>query len=141
MNKIKVFVENLVRAHWEKLLIGLLPFFLLGIHSYWLINKNDIDVWFYYGYFRNFLDYWNTYSVDEGRTYFGTRLPYIVPGHLVYSIFDAATARYVFRLLVVYPLIIFSFWFVVKAHAARSTAFVVSIMFATDIFFITGSWV
>ena len=136
MNKIRVFVDNLLRSHWEKLLIGLLPFFLLGIHSYWLINKTDIDVWFYYGYFRNFLDYWNTYSVDEARTYYGTRLPYIVPGHLVYSIFDAATARYVFNLLLVYPLVIFSFWFVVKAHTARSTAFVVSVMFATDIFFI-----
>ncbi len=49
MNKIKVFVEDVVRSHWDKLLIGLLPFFLLGIHSYWLINKNYIDVWFYYG--------------------------------------------------------------------------------------------
>jgi len=136
MNKIKVFVEDVVRSHWDKLLIGLLPFFLLGIHSYWLINKNDIDVWFYYGYFRNFLDYWNTYSPGEARTYFGTRLPYIVPGHLVYSIFDGVIARYVFNLLVVYPLIIFSFWFVVKAHTARSTAFAVSVMFATDIFFI-----
>lgn len=129
-------VARSIEAHWEKVALLLLPFILATINSCWLINKNDIDVWFYYGYFHHFLDYWNTFSPSEGQTYYGTRIPYTALGHLVYSLFDAQAARYVLNLFVFYPIAVFSLFYVVRVHTSRGVAFVISAMLATDLFFI-----
>ena len=128
--------RRVLSDYWELLLLFLWPFVLLGFGAQWMVNKTDIDVWFYYGYFQHFLDFWSTYTPTEAHTYYGTRLPFILPGYLTYYIFGDTLGRYVFKLVIVYPAIVFSFWYIARLHTSRLGGFLAAFIFATDIFFV-----
>ncbi len=125
---------------WD--LLGLLgiPLLLLLVNPVWLSNKfDDADTWLYYGHFQQF---YNPAPAGSGVLidYIRTRLPYILPGAVLYRVLADDVAR-VALMLLVYCGTVVPFWYVVRAHAGRQAAFATTGLLATDLFFIrTVGW-
>ncbi|HEY0294149.1 MAG TPA: hypothetical protein VGC69_02305 [Bordetella sp.] len=129
-------IQRLVADHWEKGLLLIFPTVLWWSYPLWIVDKTDLDVWFYYGYFRHFFEFWNYFSIDEAHKYYGTRVPYIGLGHIFWHFLNPDAARYAFHALFLYPVIILCFWYVARVHTSRGVAFAAASMMGTDIFFI-----
>lgn len=99
----------------------------------------DVDTWFYFGHFNNFSEYRNI-DANIARNYYQTRLPYTIPGFLVFSIFSDALAKFVFGYLV-YVTIIFSVFYTLSAHLSRTASALAVVLLTSDIFFVrTFGW-
>jgi hypothetical protein len=81
-----------IRPAYYLLFPGLLAALTVAIPDWHFSSPFDVDPWVYYGYFRHFRSY--TTQLFAG-TYYGTRLGWTVPGHLVYAIFDPERASFV----------------------------------------------
>jgi len=75
------------------LVIVLLPFLLVAANSRWIFTSlKFIDAWVSFGYFQHLRAYESTLFPD---LYYGSRLPWLLPGHLAYRLFEPITANYV----------------------------------------------
>ena len=114
----------------------MLPWILFKLNPVWTVNRHDIDVWFYYGYFNNGLDFWSEFSPSEALKYYGTRLPIILPGHIFYMLFGNEFGRNLFKFGFIFPITIVSFsYFLTRHFSIRVSALIVS-MLAIDIYFL-----
>ena len=112
-----------------------IPVLLFLINPVWLSNRfSDIDTWFYYGNFLHLFDY-RFDTGDIGNDYYRTRLPYILPGAVIYRFFSDSVARFIFMELV-YSAIILSFWYVIRTHTSRPIAFASASLLALDLYFL-----
>ena len=82
-----------------------------------------IDTWLYHGYFLNLRHHVPAFA----GTYYGSRLAWILPGALVYSLFKALTANLVLRLFLLTVSILAVFWQVQRRHGTR-VSFLVSLL-------------
>ncbi len=118
---------------------GLIFLALLPI-AVWIINPNvlgnvvgDVDTWFYFGNFMA-LGQYTGYDFNGVSDYYQTRLPYIIPGYIVFHLFSLAWAKAIFAYLC-YATTISSMFYSLRAHMAERTAALVLMVMASDIFF------
>lgn len=128
------------------LLLLCLPIFLVWVDNSWIlsyvINKktgiyfegittDPIDPWIYLGYFLNLPEHLHTFSA----TYFGTRLPWLIPGYFIHSWFAPVTAAYVLHILF-YEIAIISFYFILKMTVNQRVALLASIFMGCHYYFL-----
>ena len=118
----------------QRFMIVLLPVVLTLTNSHWLVNKNDIDVWFYFGYFKDFLAFSDSYSPDFAHTYYGTRLPFTLPGHLIFKLFGVSYGNFVLSVLFIYLLTVFSFYRILRLYVNRNVALLGTLLLTTDVY-------
>lgn len=88
------------------------PFLLLAVSTDWIYSASGaIDAWLYLGYCRNFVQY-----VSElfPKTYYASRLGFIIPGIVSYTLFPPVIANIVLHLFFFY-LATFSIFYTVRA--------------------------
>jgi hypothetical protein len=82
------------------LALAALPWLLIAYDDSWLYSTpGSIDAWLYHGYLRNYPAY--VASLFPG-TYYGSRLGWILPGHLAYTVLPPLAANLVLHLVVYY---------------------------------------
>ena len=125
-------LKRQIKANWEILLLLLLPVLLLLINQSWIFNPNgSLDPWFYFGYFLRLKQYLITFS----DAYYGTRLSWILPGYLAYSLFPPLVANYVLHLSFYY-LATLSLYFILRPSVGRRAAFLTSASMGCYAFFL-----
>jgi hypothetical protein len=81
------------------LVILLLPIAILMLDNRWMYTSvGYIDAWLYQPYFRHFPDLLRAFP----DAYFGTRLPWIIPGFVLHQLFPPVTAHFILHLGVYY---------------------------------------
>lgn len=119
-------------------MLVLLPVIALLANPEILGNRiGDIDTWFYYGHFTSLGDYRNVEPQLVGNNYYQTRLPYLIPGYLIFSLFSEPVAKFVLAYLS-YAAAVGCFYYIVLANFGRQHAGLVTVLFATDVFFVRG---
>jgi len=125
-------LKRQIKANWEILLLLLLPVLLLLINQIWIFNPNGtIDPWVYFGYFIRL----KQYLIAFPEAYYGSRLSWILPGHLAYSLFSPLIANYVLH-LGFYYLATLSLYFILKPSVGRRAAFLASASMGCYSFFL-----
>ncbi len=115
-------LKRQIKANWEILLLLSLPILLLLISQAWIFNPlSNIDSWIYLGYFIRL----KQYLIAFPEAYYGTRVSWILPGHLVYSLFSPLVANYVLHLGLYYIATI-SIYLVLRPSVGRRAAFLAS---------------
>jgi len=117
-----------VRAHLyngiDIIILLLVPAFLCLVVRDWVFSTSGyIDPYIYLGYFRNFEHYFTFF----GDTYYGTRLPFIIPGYICYKIFPPLLANYVLH-LGFYYLALFSLYFILRMAVNRRAALLTAVL-------------
>ena len=127
-----VLVKRKIQGNWEILLLLLLPILLLLINQVWIFTPNGtVDPWVYFGYFIRL----KQYSIAFPDGYYGTRLSWILPGYLAYSLFPSLVANYVLH-LGFYYLATFSLYFILRPSVGRRAAFLTSASMGCYAFFL-----
>ncbi|MEX0267933.1 glycosyltransferase family 39 protein [Leptolyngbyaceae cyanobacterium UHCC 1019] len=125
-------IKREVKARWEILLLLLLPFLLLLINQIWIFHPNGaIDPWIYSGYFIRL----KQYLIAFPDAYYGSRLSWILPGYLAYSLFPPLVANYVLH-LGFYYLATLSLYLILQPSVGRRAAFLTSISMGCYAFFL-----
>src|SRR4030042_6743190 len=109
-----------VRLHTaiDIVILVLTPAFLCLVVPDWIFTQtSSIDPYVHLGYIRNFGHYFAFF----GDTYYGTRLPFIIPGYICYKIFPPLLANYVLH-LGFYYLALFSLYFILRIAVNRRAA-------------------
>ncbi len=117
-----------------------LPLLICAINPIVLGNRlADVDTWFYFGHFLS-LGKFAHIDAFYANNYYQTRLPYTIPGYVIFHLFPLALAKIVFALSV-YAVIAGSLFYTLKAHIGQRAAALSIVLMATDIFFIrTAAW-
>ena len=115
------------------LLLLAFPFALVSANSNWLYSPLGwVDQWVYFGYFLHL----QPFKADLfPNLYYGTRLPWILPGYVVHRLFDVMTAKYVLH-FGFYYLAVFPMYCLLKRAAGRRTALLGAVLFATHAAFL-----
>jgi hypothetical protein len=115
-----------VAYHWAVILAT--PFLLLAVNPNSFINPNGngyIDPWLYTGFFLSLPDH----LIVFGRSYYATRLSWLLPGYAVHQIFPPLIANYVLHIGFFYILLA-AVYCLIKSGINRTTAFVVTLLVA-----------
>ena len=97
-------INNVIKFktdHYYYLLLLVFPFILLLANNGWIFPNAYIaifDDWIYLGYFLNFAQYVKLFDQPWDMIYFGSRLPWILPGYALYHIFSPKLANYILHL-------------------------------------------
>lgn len=101
------------RIDWGFLVILALPWAILYTGANWIfdyvVGTNMIDTWIYSGFFLDLSAHLKRFPA----TYYGSRLAWILPGHLVYALFPFRIAPYVLHMGVFYAAVL-SLYFTLK---------------------------
>jgi len=112
-----------------------LPWALLSIGSNWIfayvMGSNVIDPWFYFGFFLSLRNHLRIFPA----TYYGSRLSWILPGHLVYQVFSPAIAPYVLHIGLYYTSMI-PFYLILKHIIGRDTALLTAVLMGSYGYFL-----
>lgn len=121
-------------------LLILLPFVIGAINPIVLGNRlADVDTWFYFGHFLS-LGKFAHIDAFYANNYYQTRLPYTIPGYVIFHLFPLALAKIVFALSI-YTTIVGSLLYTLKSQIGRRAAMLAAALLATDIFFVrTAAW-
>ena len=115
--------------------LALLPWLVLAFYSGWIYNSlAGIDHWIYFGYFLNYPRYVAEWFPDR---YYGSRLPWVLPGYLLHLFFDPKTARYILH-LGFYYIAVFSLYALLRKAVGARTALLTSVLFGTYSFFLAA---
>ena len=117
-------------------LLSLIPTTLYVVNPIWMNNPpGDWDVWMYYGYIRHLFQYYHD-GIWPANAYIGTRLAYYLPAHLFYLAAGDQGYRIWFNLLFCCPIIILSFFYVMRSNLDLRVATASSVILATDLYFL-----
>lgn len=135
MTKSENFVFSL-KNKFIVLFLLIFPFAIYFINPIFTSNPiGDWDVWMYYGYIRHLFQY-SHYEIWPANEYIGTRITYFLPGHIVQEIFGADQYKLIFNIGICYSIIILSLYYIVARYTPAWTAFSISILLATDLYFL-----
>jgi hypothetical protein len=115
------------RAWWQwLLLLAVLPAVLTVALPDWFYSQSDyIDAWVYHGFFRHL----ETYAGGMfPRTYYGSRLGWIVPGYVAYHLFSPRIATIVLH-LTFYSVAVSSVYLIVRRISNASSALFAAVAF------------
>ncbi len=89
-------------------------------------------MWFYLGHFQSLGEYRST---DDylARNYYQTRLPYIIPGYLIFHLFPDALAKLVFAYLI-FGTIVSALIFFLRTYVRIEAALLAALLLTCDIF-------
>lgn len=91
------------------ILLVIPAFLCLAVPDWIFANTSFRDSYVYLGYIRNFSHHITVFA----GTYYGTRLPFIIPGYICYKIFPPLVANYVLH-LGFYYVALFSLYFILR---------------------------
>jgi hypothetical protein len=113
------------------LALALLPWLVLAVVSAWIYNPlNGIDYWIYFGYFLNYPRY--VAELFPNR-YYGSRLPWVLPGYLLHLFLNPKTARYILHLSFYYAAL-FSLYGLLRRSVGARVALLTAVLFGTHSF-------
>ena len=115
-----------VAYHWAVILAT--PFLLLAVNPNTFINPNGngyIDPWLYTGFFLSLPDH----LIVFGRSYYATRLSWLLPGFAVHQVFSPLTANYILHIGFFY-ILLSAVYCLITAGVNRATAFIVTLLVA-----------
>lgn len=113
------------RSKWVLLL---LPVLLAALNSNWMYSPAGyIDAWVYTGYFHHLIAFKSALFPD---LYYGSRLPWLLPGYLAYRFLSLYIANYVLHFTFYYAAT-FSFYYLLKRGFGRWNALIGTILFGT----------
>jgi hypothetical protein len=118
------------------LILLLLPLFLVCLDESWMFRSFlyiTYDSWFYFGYFLDLKHHLKSFS----ENYYGTRLPWILPGSLVYQLFSPLVANYVLHLTLYYAAN-FSLYQILKRLVNQKTALLMAVLMGCHCFFLAA---
>jgi hypothetical protein len=95
--------------------LPIIQFFLIPNLFFW-INAGAIDPWLYTGYFLSFPHH----LAEFGGTYYGSRLPWILPGYAIYSFLPSLPASYFLHFGFYYTLLLTSYLLIKRATDKRT---------------------
>jgi len=136
LNRVSCYLAGLkslaLKVDRGLLLLLALPLFLLLANPSWILTPTgSIDPWVYFGYFRNLGHHLWTFA----GTYYGTRLPQIIPGYLCNRLFPPLAAEYVLHLTFYYIAVI-SLYLILKQCFNSRVALLTSILMGCYPFFL-----
>ena len=106
---------------------------IILIDRSWLYpGGGTIDPWVYYGYFFDYPSYVTHFFPNA---YYGTRLPWIVPGYVMVHIFPRVVGTYLF-VVFVYYITVYSFYFAMSIFFNRHVGLLSALLFAGDFYFL-----
>jgi len=115
-----------VQAVWAVSLLVCFPIVLAIMNPRWTFTPlNYIDAWVYFGYFRHLVSY---KSAIFPNLYYGSRLPWILPGYVAYSWFQPKVANYVLH-FAFYYLAIFSMYDLLRRAVGARSALIGALLF------------
>jgi hypothetical protein len=124
---LKSFFGSAVRDPAKWLLI-FLPIMLAAANSGWLFTGPGwIDAWVYFGYFQHLTIY---KSILFPNLYYGSRLPWILPGYVAYHLFEPRIANFVLHFAFYYAAI-FSFYSLMKRAVGSRNALLATVLFGS----------
>jgi hypothetical protein len=124
--------RRLDRSKW---LLLLLPMLLATGNSSWLFTSTGtIDPWVYFGYFQHLATYKSTLFPN---LYYGSRLPWILPGFLAYHWLRPSLANYALHFAFYYAAT-FSFYSLLRRAAGPRNALIGTILFGTYAHFLSA---
>lgn len=115
-----------VAYHWAVILAT--PFLLLAVNPNSFINPNGngyIDPWLYTGFFLSLPDH----LIVFGRSYYASRLSWLLPGYALHQVFPPLIANYVLHIGFFY-ILISAVYCLIKAGINRTTAFIITLLVA-----------
>ena len=124
--------KGLATNYKYQILLIVSPLIIATINHKWLFDKADIDVWFYDGYYRVFEKYWNTFAPNVASTYYGTRIPTILPGYLSHYIFGESFGKIVFNLILVSSTISISLFSIFRNFVSDKLSFIAAMSIFAD---------
>lgn len=129
---------SLTKGDWG--LLALLPLVIGAIDPIVLGNRlADVDTWFYFGHFLS-LGQFAHVDAFYANNYYQTRLPYMVPGYVIFHIFPLALAKIAFALCM-YATIAGGLLYTLKSQIGRRAAVLTVALMAADIYFVrTVGW-
>jgi Dolichyl-phosphate-mannose-protein mannosyltransferase len=119
--------EETTADHLKWLLLPL-PVLVTAANAGWLYNGlGNIDPWIYSGFFQFLAEFKSSLFPN---TYYGSRLPWILPGYLAHRLSDPVAAEYVLHFSFYY-IAIFSMYALLKRDFGRKNALLGSVAFGT----------
>jgi hypothetical protein len=119
------------RGHYILLALSALVV-LLGDRDWLYPNGHTTDPWIYYGYFWDYPLYARHFFAN---TYYGTRLPWILPGYLAIHLVPYLLGTFVF-VLSVYYVAVFSFYLLITRLFNRHIGLFAALLLGTDYYFL-----
>ena len=120
------------RTTW---ILLLLPALLAALNSNWMYSPaGSIDAWVYTGYFHHLAAFKATLFPGE---YYGSRLPWLLPGYLAYRFFSLYVANYVLHFTFYYAAT-FSFYSLLKRGFGPRNALLGTLLFGTHRLFLSA---
>ena len=127
--------EGGIRKHFRLILVGLFPVLLYFVNRDWVLGDNPfgnmIDPWIYNGYMLNFGHFYQMF----GQTYYGDRIPWILPGYILHHLLPPVAANAILH-LVFAILSVISLFLILKITVGERSAFVASIAMGAYPFFL-----
>lgn len=128
----KIVVRRILLEHIGIIAIALIPLLYFTINASFGQNyPGAIDTWFYFGLAKSF---WHQWGPDFYNDYYETRLPYIIPAAIVFSLPSDRVASLIFSYLV-YGACAFSLFYVSCRHVSKPAALLATMLMAGDLFF------
>jgi hypothetical protein len=109
--------------HWAVILAT--PFVLLAINPNLFINPTGdvVDPWVYTGFFLSLPDH----LIVWGRSYYSTRISWLLPGYALHQIFSPLVANYVLHFGFFY-ILLSAVYRLITAGVNRTTAFIATLL-------------
>lgn len=127
------------RADLSLLVLLALPWAILYAGANWVsafVGKGFIDPWVYLGFFLDLRTHLRIFPA----TYYGSRLSWILPGHLAYKVLPPRIAAYALH-FGVYYVSIFSLYFTLKHAVGRRAALITATLMGGYCFFLwSAGW-
>jgi hypothetical protein len=123
-----------IKTNYGVCLISVFLLLLFFINrNLFIINPytGTIDPWLYTGYFINFESYYQTFGI----LYYGTRLSWIIPGYILYTIFPVLTANYVLH-FGFFSAAVLSLYNILKQTISDRVAVFTALLFAGYVYFL-----
>lgn len=124
----------LSRIDRDILVILALPLLLILANEDWIVaSAGWLDPWFYFGYFLNLPQHLRVFP----DVYYGTRLPWILPGYLAHWLFPPVVATYLLHVGFSWIALI-SLYSILKSTINRRAALLASLLVGSYPFFLSA---
>jgi hypothetical protein len=122
---VKPLAQLLTRFDPNVLILLLLPWLLVLSNDIWMFDLHlYIDPWLYLGFFLRLKQYLTSFG---GETYYATRLPLLLPGHVIFNLFPPLVAQYVLHIGFYYAAVL-SLYTLLKHLLSQRVALLTSVM-------------
>jgi hypothetical protein len=106
------------------------------VNTDWITNKNDIDVWFYNGYFALPFEVFKENSPTLASQYLDTRIPFTLLGHTIYTIFPDLIAKVILNISILHSFIILVVYVLMKKLNDANTAFIGALLLSSNMYYL-----